>query len=189
MIIRAGVILSLFLCSLTTFAQDFNVLDGYDFDTVTARMAENPLSPIEGVWQFMPDGATIAIERDETASTGLVCKYNIVVVNSVDINVDDGALIGTLYPTAKPDCFTANIYTDKQGDKSEKLKKFILTLTDNGHLAMTDKKGKIRLDFWRWLPYLFRISVSRIRSSENALEGCVRLFPVVPEAMIEPCHL
>ena len=69
MIIRAGVLLSLFLCSLISFAQDFNVLNGYDFDTVTARMAESSLSPIEGVWQFMPDGATIAIERDETATT------------------------------------------------------------------------------------------------------------------------
>lgn len=183
----------LFLLSIFTFqksmAEKPEILRGYGYDEVKTRLKQTSAAGIEGIWQFMPDGATIAIERAQVSVESQINRYNVVIVSSVDDNVDDGTLIGYVYPTASANQFTAELYSSIQGNKSLKLKKYVLELTDKGRLTFKSGNTKVRLDFWRWLPYLFRISVARDKKSSNAIDGCVKIYPIVPEARSFPIYL
>ena len=52
-----------FFASAQSIPSQSIVIDGYEKDSVIARMKQAPLHNIEGVWQFVDDGAVIAIER------------------------------------------------------------------------------------------------------------------------------
>ena len=167
-------------------AEETEVLRGYEYDEVKARLSQTSLADIEGIWQFMPDGATVAVERAEVNIDSHISRYNVV---TVDDDVEDGTLIGHIYSSASATQFTAELYSDIHGDKSLKLKKYILDLTDKGRLTFNTGSNKVRLDFWRWLPYLFRISVVRDKKSANIANGCVKIYPIVPEARSFPIYL
>lgn len=170
-------------------AEETEVLRGYEYDEVKARLSQTSLADIEGIWQFMPDGATVAVERAEVNIDSHISRYNVVIVSSVDDDVEDGTLIGHIYSSASATQFTAELYSDIHGDKSLKLKKYILDLTDKGRQTFNSGSNKVRLDFWRWLPYLFRISVVRDKKSANIANGCIKIYPIVPEARSFPIYL
>ena len=113
-------------------AEETEVLRGYKYDEVKARLSQTSLADIEGIWQFMPDGATVAVERAEVNIDSHISRYNMVIVSSVDDEVEDGTLIGHIYSSASATQFTAELYSDIHGDKSLKLKKIYSGLNRQG---------------------------------------------------------
>lgn len=181
--------LAFITCGISAHGENALILDGYDYDITVERMKHTSLSDVEGLWQFLPDGAVVAIERSDSRDSNYAQKFNVVIVKTVDAEVEEGTLIGNIYSTATAKHFTAELYSDVKGDVASKKKKFTLSLTDKGHLAFVMEKGRFRLDFWRWLPYLFRISVERNKGVPGGIDGCVRIFPFTPEAVTEPIML
>lgn len=163
------------------------MIENCGMDSVMARMKRTSLADIEGIWRFVPDGAAVAIEKSKTRTGEPSMKYTIFIVESVNPNVEEGTVIGHVYPSASVGTYTAELYSDVHGNVAGKKKNFILKLSDPGHLSVTQKKSGVRLDFWRWIPYLFRVSVVRERQSSTT--GCIRLYPRVVEAVSEPIYL
>ena len=186
---RILVFSAILLGCLAAHGEDALILDGYDYDTTVQRMKHKSLSDVEGLWQFLPDGAVVAIERSDNRDGYSAQKFNVVIVKSGDAEVEEGTLIGNIFSSATANHFTAELFSNVKGETASKKKKFVLTLTDKGHLAFVMEKGKFRLDFWRWLPYLFRLSVERNKGIPGGVDGCVRLFPFTPEAVTEPIML
>ena len=85
-------------------------LSGYERDSVTNRLRALPLHDIEGLWQWVEDGAIIAIERDFINEA--ITRYRMVIVESPQRSIRPGTVMGYLTTTAKRDNFDARIYTD-----------------------------------------------------------------------------
>lgn len=170
-------------------------LGGYDnIDSVRSAMERRPLHRIEGIWAFPSDGASVAIERwdDATvAGTSEAVGYRIVVLRSPCRSLRPGTVMGHLSATAKPGVYAAEIYTAGNGGPTlMKPKGFTLTLVDDAHLTFRQHSRKIRVNLWRLLPYMSRISM-RVSDSDapTDIDGCTRLFPRPLSGPVEPRYL
>lgn len=168
-----------------------SVIEGYERDSVISRMRSLTLHPIEGLWQFAENGATIAIERN---SNGLpddgVTRYHMVIVNSPRLTIEPGTLMGYVTPTAKKGVYEATIYTNFDGGTTLTIpKKFILTFNDDSHLAFSRDNSGIRINIWRFMPYMFRYSITYKNERPRNIDGCIRVFPESANSFTQPRYL
>lgn len=171
------------------------VADGYCcIDSVRERMSHMPLHEIEGIWQLTGDGGSIiAIERIPStgASDGLTV-YRIAVIESSEISVLPGTVIGYMAPSAKAKQYDARIYTSRSDDYTilTHPTRNLLTLSADGtHLTFRPTSLKLRLNWWRLLlPYLYRSLVSPSTTDRQVEDGCVRLYPT-PLPPLNPRYL
>lgn len=166
----------------------------YDRDAVKARLDATPLHSIEGIWQFTTDGATVVIERDtdsgERPTSDTPMRYRMVIMRSPVRSVLPGTVMGYLSPTAKRGSYSATIFTDSDGgSRLLKPKKFTLTLTDDSHLGFHKHGLKIKVRFWRLLPYISRLGISTRDDSPRDLDGCIRIYPMPVTGPVDPIYL
>lgn len=165
---------------------------GYESaDTIVARLSSRPTDDAEGLWRIAGEGALIAIERTSVADrpdsgTDL---YSLTMVDAPQRHPRPGTLIGYMTPTARKGSFDAVIYsTLNDAIRLERPKKFVITLTVDGHMSITPVKSGIRVNLWRLVPYLFRFSVSVGTNRPADLDGAVREWPE-PDPPVRPRYL
>lgn len=179
-------------CAASASATDRLPIRDYDREVVKTRLAAMPLHSIEGIWQFTTDGALIVIERDNTAApaTDALTSYRMVIIHSPARSVLPGTVMGHLSPTAKRGKYSAMIYTDSDGgSRLLKPKKFTLTLSDDSHLSFHKHGIKIKVRFWRLLPYISRLGIYTREDNPRDLDGCVRVYPMPTSGPVEPIYL
>lgn len=163
-------------------------LDGYNRDRVTKRLSEMPLHNIEGLWQWVDDGAIIAIERAKTIEA--VTTYRMVVIESPHRSIRPGTVMGYLTTTAKQDNFDARIYTDNNlNGLLHSSKSFNIVMSDNSRLAITPYREGISVSLWRWIPYMYRIGISTRGNRPQGLDGCIKIFPLPATRPLNPRYL
>ena len=127
------------------------------------------LDPVAGLWRMMPDGAILRIEPLPG-----VGQYAIRVIDSPDFAVPAGALMGTMTATAAPLVFDAEV-SEHPGNPDAPSRRLMLSIdADSGALSLLPYSPGGRLSFRRWLPYLFRLSVTDSNRPEG-YDGAVRL--------------
>lgn len=171
------------------------VLSGYSNpDSVRNDMQRRALHRIEGIWSFPSNGARIVILRhtDQTTSGSEdAMHYRMIVLTSPCRSLRPGTVMGYLSATAKPGVYAAEIYTSGDGGATlRNPKSFTLRLVDDTHLTFQQHSRKIKMNIWRLLPYLSRISL-RIADSDapKDVDGCVRVFPHSFSGSSEPRYL
>ena len=169
--------------------------EGYgNIDSVRIRMSRMPLHEIEGIWQLTGDGGSIiAIERIPAVSmSGAITVYRMAVIESSEISVLPGTVIGYISPSAKARQYDARIYTSRSDDYSVLTHptRNLLTLSDDAtHLYFRPTSMKLRFNWWRLLlPYLYRGLVSPSTTERRVEDGCVRLYPT-PFPPLNPRYL
>lgn len=163
--------LSLLIFCLSLWAAD--VCGAEPMTVAQARQIIDSIGtdPLSGIWRMGPDGATVAI-LPVTASQG---RFNIYLLDSPDMSVIPGGLIGSAASTGANGTYDAEFAGT--GKFVSKRQRFIMTLSPDGTLGFKSyKKGK-KISLWRWLPYLFRFSVSDYNTRPSAVDGAVRLYP------------
>jgi hypothetical protein len=171
------------------------VLSGYgNPDSVRCDMQRRPLHRIEGIWSFPSDGARIAIVRhagQSMSGTEDAVHYRMIVLTAPCRSLRPGTVMGYLSATAKPGVYAAEIYTSGDGGATLRMpKSFTLRLVDNTHLSFQQHSRKIKMNIWRLIPYMSRISL-RISDSDapKDVDGCVRVFPRSFSGSSEPRYL
>lgn len=158
-------------------------LEGYEtVEAVKARLANLPLHPVEGIWQYPADGGLVAVERSKTAPEG-ARQYNMVVISVANRALMPGTVLGSLHATSQRDTYDGSFFTSTSanGLTLTSPKPVILKLDgDASRLSMRRVKKGIHLNLWRMLPYMFRFSVSRHDDTPRDLDGWVKLFPPPP---------
>lgn len=189
---------ALLLCAALTARADFlrdlppesGTFQGYaDADSVEARMAALPLSPIEGIWQMAADGATFAVERAEPSSQLAPPRLRIVMLRSTRRTVRPGTVVGHAVTTAKPGVYEARLYTSfapKTGLISAK--RFKLEVKDD-MIVLTPFKAPLKINLFRLLPYMYRRVVTPQDSRPEGLNGAVRIFPRPATHPLSPVYL
>lgn len=168
---RIVLILALLLPSLCIAAP-------WDMDSVSSIFAGRMPDEIEGVWQFPNDGATLLI-RKQTATT-----YEMLMLESPNLDVRPGTAIGQAIVTPTPGMFDANLSAKALGNRRLKKANAALELVD-GHLIFRPYSTGKRIAFWRWIPYLFRVSVYNEDTRPRNLDGASKVYPI-DEANLHP---
>lgn len=156
----------------------------FDIDSIMTSLATRPIDPIEGVWQFMPDEATIVIEA---TSSG---HFKLTVVDSPDVSIIPGTIMGTASLSAKQGTYDALIATKYDGDSYtfSSHHHFTLTLSDeNSSLIFNEYSTGTTVNLWRMVPYMFRHSITKKNTRPSGLDGCHRIYP--PSTPTSPIYL
>ncbi|MBD5199478.1 MAG: hypothetical protein HDS83_03725 [Bacteroidales bacterium] len=147
-------------------------------------------SRFEGLWQFTGQGATILILRDDspTHPDGEPASYSIIMIDPVDgTDIKPGEIIGQAWPSAKSDYYDCRLKGNVENDK--RYHRFTAHLNDEGHISFVRDKSGISVSLWRWIPYLFRVTVVKNNQRDPALDGCIKVYPLQPSTFKSPRYL
>jgi len=129
--------------------------------------------PICGIWQMGGDGATFAVIPRQGSSA----VFDIVLVDSPDMSVLPGLIMGKAASTGKPGHYDAEF--DSSTGPVKRNRRCIIVLDNEGGLTFNSyKKGK-NISLWRWLPYLYRVTITDRNTRPANADGAVRIYPPI----------
>lgn len=163
-------------------------------DSVRARMASLPLTPVEGIWQMLDGGATVAVERylspdlPRDAQPG---TYRMIMVKAPVRLVRPGTVIGHLKATARRGIYEARLYSDFARESGLSVPRtFYLHLAADGTtLTFKPRKSPLKINLFSLLPYMYRRMVRLQDTRPDDLDGAIRIYPPVPAAGFGPRYL
>lgn len=126
-------------------------------------------SAITGRWRLTASGAEISI----TPATGSAGRYDITLLNAEDMSLPTGIVIGEVQTTPTPGRFAARIAANPNRPKGKR-RSMVITLKPNGSLSFEPYRSGTRVSLWRWIPYLFRVTVLQPGRQPSDIEGAVR---------------
>jgi hypothetical protein len=154
------------------------VLDGIDMDSMRVRLDETDMQPLEGIWYYPNEETTLGIERYKGRHN---IGYRIILLDSPDINVMPGTVIGYIAATAVDNKYQLWLYS--QRDKVTLVKPLECVATLNGKATtLTFEpprwKVKVRVNFARFLPSLFSgMSIVPEKVEERVPVGFRKIYP------------
>ncbi len=134
---------------------------------------------VEGIWEYTGDGITVLIIRDKRENY----RYTISVVESADVRLKPGDIMGYLMESAKPGKFRMSLCTTVEHGLPGRLCDCVATLSsDKESLVVEGLKVKVKISgstilpvFWNKLRSTLRISVDN--PLEKLPEGMRRVYP------------
>lgn len=148
--------------------------DRYDVDVTNIRTLFDGrgLSRLEGVWRMSGSDALFAV----IATPGSV-YCTMIVVESEDMNLLPGTVMGVLTAAGRAGAYDARIYTGCDDGVLTSPRRFTITVSDDTHIVMQPVTDKVIVNLWRFLPYMFRDPVKHVNDRPKNLDGAIRLFP------------
>lgn len=140
------------------------------FLLLTIALCTGAANGVEGSWRMTSGSAEFKI----VPSGSTPGSYDIVLLYSHDMSAPTGAIIGEMRTTATPGRYVAS-FASNPARPGSKRRNLVATLNYNGSLSFEPfRKGK-RVSLWRWIPYLFRVTVIQESKQPADIEGAVRL--------------
>ena len=154
------------------------ILAGLDVDSMRVRLDETDMQPLEGIWYYPNEEMTLGIERYRGEHN---IGYRIILLESQDINVMPGTVIGYIARTAQDNKYQLWLYS--QRDKVTLIKPLECVATLNAAATtLTFEpphwKVKVRVNIARFLPTLFNgVSIIPERVGESTPIGFRKVYP------------
>lgn len=160
--------------AIATLAMLFSVdIAAYDVQSsYKTRFDNRVLTPVDGLWLWS-SGAIVAIETNVNGNMRLT------LVESPDPAIDTPTVIGTGRFTGDPNKFELKLKRNPNGKNSSERKtyNFVAELSHDNQLSLEPKKtGGLKLNLWRLLPYLFRMSVVKTEK-DTPTDGAIKIWP------------
>lgn len=131
--------------------------------TASAREA------VEGEWRIAGSGVEFAVTASPTEAD--VC--DITLLDATDMSLLPGTRIGTLRRTPVAGRYVARMVVDPSRPLGRK-RDMLVQLTDQGTLTFRPYSKGRRISLWRWIPYLFRVTVVESGREPDDINGAVR---------------
>lgn len=153
----------------------FAGLASYGGDLISSlkQRIDESAGVIDGIYEMPGDGAVFAV----VSASGRSGRWDLIVIDSPDFSVEPGTPFGYAVAGASPDVFDARLYEELRSDRKVKSHDFALRLGDDGRLSFEAYRNSRRVSFWRWIPYLFRVTVIEENNRPKGLDGAVRIYP------------
>lgn len=133
-------------------------------------LAAQPSDPVVGRWRFTSGGAEIEIATDSLNASGYILRY----LDGPDMSIAPGRIIGRLHATPVPGRYIGRMVLDPARKRS-KHRDVVVELSERGSLTFESYRAGMRVSFWRWIPYLFRVTVVEPGQHPADTEGAVRV--------------
>ena len=154
------------------------VIDGLDVDSMRARLDETDMQPLEGIWYYPNEEMTLGIERYHGKHN---IGYRIILLESPDINVMPGTVIGYIAATAVDSKYQLWLYSQRDRVTLIKPLECVATLNATATTLTFDPphwKVKVRVNVARFLPTLFNgVSIIPERVGERLPVGFRKIYP------------
>lgn len=137
---------------------------------VSAVMGADPL---QGRWQINGGGALL----DFTPAVSAGGALDIVWCDGPDLRIPQGAVIGSAVPSGTPGVYDCRILLDPRSDRTagRRSATFRLTLGGRDSFSLEPYRPRRTVSLWRWLPYLFRVTVINEENRPAGLDGAARV--------------
>jgi len=154
------------------------ILDGLDIDSMRTRLDETDMQPLEGIWYYPNEEMTLGIERYKGQHN---IGYRIIMLDSPDINVVPGTVIGYIAATARDNKYQLWLYSQRDRLTLVKPLECVATLNSTATSFTFDPphwKVKVRVNFARFLPSLFNgMSIIPDKVQESVPVGFRKIYP------------
>lgn len=141
------------------------------FAAITMHAAD----PLEGRWQVNGDGALVDIVA--TAGTSGVMEMRW--VDGPDLSIEPGTVVGTITPSSTAKVYDCHALVDPRQSNVAKQRKVYFAIRFLGDSAndigFEAYERRRRISLWRWIPYMFRVSLTKEASRPNELDGASRV--------------
>ena len=180
---QAALILLMLVMPLTALAvkgvpSKSVILDGLDLDSMRVRLDETDMQPLEGIWYYPNEEMTLGIERYRGKHN---IGYRIILLESPDINVIPGTVIGYIAASAVDNKYQLWLYSQRDRLTLIKPLECVATLNQSATSLTFDPphwKVKVRVNLARFLPTLFQgVSIIPEKSSEKLPVGFRKIYP------------
>ena len=154
------------------------VLEGIDVDSMRIRLDETDMQPLEGIWYYPNEEMTLGIERYKGQHN---IGYRIILLESSDINLVPGTVIGYIADTAVGNKYQLWLYSQRDKVTLFKPLECVATLNKEASTLTFDPphwKVKVRFNFARFLPSLFNgLSIVPDKVEERVPIGFRKIYP------------
>lgn len=154
------------------------VLEGLDVDSMRVRLDETDMQPLEGIWYYPNEEMTVGIERFKGNHN---IGYRIILLESPDINLVPGTVIGYIASSAVDNKYQLWLYSQRDRVTLIKPLECVATLNAAATTLTFDPphwKVKVRVNVARFLPTLFNgVSIIPERVGERLPVGFRKIYP------------
>ena len=154
------------------------ILAGLDVDSMRVRLDETDMQPLEGIWYYPNEEMTLGIERYRGEHN---IGYRIILLESQDINVMPGTVIGYIARTALDNKYQLWLYSQRDKVTLIKPLECVATLNAAATTLTFDPphwKVKVRVNIARFLPSLFNgVSIIPEKVGERLPVGFRKIYP------------
>ncbi len=154
------------------------LIEGLDVDSMRTRLDETDVQPLEGIWYYPNEEMTLGIERYKG---GHNIGYRIILLESPDINLVPGTVIGYIAASAVDNKYQLWLYSQRDRLTLVKPLECVATLNGKATTLTFDPphwKVKVRVNFARFLPSLFGgMSIVPEKSEESLPVGFRKIYP------------
>ena len=154
------------------------VLDGIDLDSMRVRLDETDMQPLEGIWYYPNEEMTLGIERYKGQHN---IGYRIILLDSHDIDVMPGTVIGYIAGSAVDNKYQLWLYSQRDKVTLIKPLECVATLNKQATTLTFEPphwKVKVRVNIARFLPTLFNgVSIIPERVGESLPAGFRKIYP------------
>ncbi len=154
------------------------ILAGIDVDSMRVRLDESDLQPLEGIWYYPNEEMTLGIERYRGEHN---VGYRIILLESPDINVMPGTVIGYIASSAVNNKYQLWLYSQRDRVTLTKPLQCVATLNSTATTLTFDPphwKIKVRVNIARFLPTLFNgLSIIPEKVGESLPLGFRKIYP------------
>ena len=154
------------------------ILPGLDIDSMRVRLDETDMQPLEGIWYYPNEEMTLGIERYRGEHN---IGYRIILLDSPDINVMPGTVIGYIAASAVDNKYQLWLYSQRDKVTLIKPLECVATLNATSTTLTFDPphwKFKVRVNIARFLPTLFNgVSIVPEKVSERLPVGFRKIYP------------
>ena len=154
------------------------ILTGLDIDSMRVRLDETDMQPLEGIWYYPDEEMTLGIERYKGQHN---IGYRIILLDSPDINVMPGTVIGYIASSADDSKYRLWLYRQRDHVTLIKPLECVATLNGTATTLTFDPphwKVKVRVNIARFLPSLFNgLSIIPEKVEERLPIGFRKIYP------------
>ena len=154
------------------------ILDGLDVDSMRTLLDETDMQPLEGIWYYPNEEMTLGIERYRGEHN---IGYRIILLESPDITLVPGTVIGYIANSAVDNKFQLWLYSERSRTTLKKPLECVATLNAKATTLTFDPphwKVKVRVNVARFLPTLFNgLSVIPEQVGEQLPIGFRKIYP------------
>ena len=154
------------------------VIDGLDLDSMRERLDETDMQPLEGIWYYPNEEMTVGIERYKGKHN---IGYRIILLESPDINLVPGTVIGYIASSAVDSKYQLWLYSQRDRVTLINPLECVATLNATATTLTFDPprwKVKVRVNVARFLPTLFNgMSIIPERVGERLPVGFRKIYP------------
>ncbi len=132
--------------------------------------------PIAGLYTSSAGDGLLAVVPDGG-------RYRVLVVDGAVPAIRPATPMGWFRPAGEKGVYVGELFTKLDGATLTAPKKFSFKVADGSRILIVPKRGKLQIQLWKLLPYMFRAPLTVDRRADSApSEGLLRVWPQSPSA-------